>query len=54
MSFDFLKIVGEPSVYRAIAFESAMDEAKAKADEAAAKGQPAPSRKSSPNSAFYP
>jgi predicted cobalt transporter CbtA len=41
LSFGFLKLVGEPSVDRAIAFESAMDEAKAKAkaDEAAAKGQ---------------
>ena len=40
MSFGFLKIVGEPAVDRAIAFESQMDEAKAKAehDEAVAKG----------------
>jgi predicted cobalt transporter CbtA len=44
LSFGFLKIVGEPAVDRAIAFESAMDEAKekAKADEAAAKGMPMP------------
>jgi len=44
LSFCFLKFAGEPSVDRAIAFENAMDEAKAKAkaDEAAAKGQPAP------------
>ena len=43
-SFSFLKIVGEPYVDRAIAFESAMEEAKAKgkAEEAAAKGQPIP------------
>ena len=40
LSFAFLKVVGEPAVDRAIAFETAMDEAKdkAKADEAAAKG----------------
>ncbi len=40
LSFAFLKIVGEPQVDRAIAFESQMDEAKdkAKADEAMAKG----------------
>jgi hypothetical protein len=40
LSFGFLKIVGEPAVDRAIAFETAMDEAKdkAKADEAMAKG----------------
>jgi predicted cobalt transporter CbtA len=44
LSFSFLKLAGEPSVDRAIAFESAMDEAKAKAEaqEAAAKGQPPP------------
>ena len=44
LSFSFLKIVGEPYVDRAIAFESAMEEAKAKAkaEEAAAKGQPIP------------
>ena len=44
LCFCFLKLAGEPSVDRAIAFESAMDEARAKAraDEAAAKGQPAP------------
>jgi len=44
LSFGFLKLAGEPSVDRAIAFENAMDEAKAKAsaEEAAAKGQPAP------------
>ena len=44
LSFAFLKIVGEPAVDRAIAFETAMDQAKAKAarDEAIAKGLPAP------------
>ncbi|HEY1781463.1 MAG TPA: CbtA family protein [Roseiarcus sp.] len=45
LSFGLLKIVGEPAVDRAIAFESAMDEAKAKAehDAAVAKGEtPAP------------
>jgi predicted cobalt transporter CbtA len=40
LSFGFLKLAGEPSVDRAIAFESAMEEAKA--DEAKAKGLPAP------------
>lgn len=44
LSFAFLKIVGEPQVDRAIAFESQMDAArdKAKADEAVAKGLPMP------------
>ena len=44
LSFGFLKIVGEPAVDRAIAFETQMDEAKdkAKKDEAMAKGLPAP------------
>ena len=44
LSFAFLKVVGEPQVDRAIAFESQMDEAKAKAaaDEAKAKGLPVP------------
>ena len=44
LSFGFLKIVGAPAVDRAIAFETAMDEAKdeAKADEAMAKGMPMP------------
>lgn len=44
LSFAFLKVVGEPQVDRAIAFESQMDEAKAKvaADEAKAKGMPMP------------
>ncbi|MCW2284039.1 hypothetical protein M2323_001652 [Rhodoblastus acidophilus] len=50
LSFSFLKGVGGPYVERAIAFESAMDEAKAKAraDEAAAKGQPAPVEQAEP------
>ena len=44
LSFAFLKVVGEPAVDRAIAFETAMDQAKdkAKADEAAAKGMSMP------------
>jgi len=45
LSFTLLKIYGEPAVDRAIAFESAMDKAKAKAehDAAVAKGEnPAP------------
>jgi predicted cobalt transporter CbtA len=50
LSFCFFKLAGEPSVDRAIAFENAMDEAKAKAkaDEAAAKGQPAPVEQAEP------
>ena len=44
LSFAFLKVVGEPQVDRAIAFETQMDEAKAKAaqEEAEAKGMPMP------------
>ncbi len=44
LSFAFLKVAGEPALDRAIAFEAAMDAArdKVKADEAVAKGQPAP------------
>jgi hypothetical protein len=44
LSFGLLKIVGEPAVDRAIAFESAMDEAKMKAehDAAVAKGENPP------------
>ena len=44
LSFAFLKVVGEPAVDRAIAFETQMDEAKdkAKADEAMAKGMSMP------------
>jgi predicted cobalt transporter CbtA len=43
LSFGFFKLAGEPLVERAIAFEKAMDDAKAKAkaDEAAVKGVPA-------------
>ena len=46
LSFAFLKVAGEPAVDRAIAFETQMDEAKAKAtrDEAIAKGMPMPPR----------
>ncbi|MGA7071552.1 CbtA family protein [Bradyrhizobium sp.] len=40
LSFGFLKLAGEPSVDRAIAFESAMEQTKA--DDAKAKGLPAP------------
>src|ERR1700722_16590517 len=44
LSFGILKVVGEPAVDRAIAFESAMDEAKAKAehDAAVARGETPP------------
>jgi predicted cobalt transporter CbtA len=44
LSFGFLRLAGESSVARAIAFETALDEAKAKAaaEAAAANGQPAP------------
>ena len=44
LSFGLLKLVGEPTVDRAIAFESAMDEAKATAehDAAVAKGEKPP------------
>lgn len=41
LSFAFLETVGEPAVDRAIAFETQLDEAKAKHDEAVAKGLPA-------------
>jgi predicted cobalt transporter CbtA len=49
-SFGFLKVAGEPSVERAIAFEKAMDgvKAKAKADKAAAKGLAAPAEEQEP------
>lgn len=40
LSFGYLKLAGEPSVDRAIAFESAMEEARAAEDKA--KGLPAP------------
>ena len=44
LSFGLLKTIGEPAVDKAIAFESAMDEAKAKAehDAAAARGEKPP------------
>jgi Probable cobalt transporter subunit (CbtA) len=44
LSFGFLKLVGEPAVDRAIAFETTMDESKdkAKMDGATASGLPAP------------
>jgi predicted cobalt transporter CbtA len=50
LSFSFLKLVGEPAVDRAIAFETAMDEAKdkAKKDEAMAKGMPMPADDNEP------
>ena len=50
LCFSFLKVVGEPAVDRAIAFETAMDEAKdkAKKDEAMAKGMPMPAGESDP------
>lgn len=50
LSFGFLKIVGEPMVDRAIAFESAMDDAKAQAkvDEAKAKGVVLPKEEPEP------
>jgi predicted cobalt transporter CbtA len=50
LSFCFLKLAGEPSVDRAIAFEKAMDETRAKAEahEGLAKGQPAPVEEGEP------
>ena len=50
LSFGFLKIAGEPAVDRAIAFETAMDEAKDKAakDDAMAKGMPMPKEDADP------
>ncbi|PPQ37281.1 Uncharacterized membrane protein, predicted cobalt tansporter CbtA [Rhodoblastus acidophilus] len=50
LCFSFFKVVGEPTVERAIAFEQSMEEAKAKAkaDEAAAKGLPAPTEQTEP------
>jgi predicted cobalt transporter CbtA len=50
LCFGFLKIFGEPSVDRAIAFEKQMDEAKdkAKADAAMAKGMPMPKEEAEP------
>ena len=56
LSFAFLKIVGEPQVDRAIAFETQMDEVKAKAaaDEAKAKGLLAPSEQADEESGSRP
>jgi predicted cobalt transporter CbtA len=50
LSFGFLKLVGEPPVDRAIAFETAMDEAhdKAKADDARTKGMTMPKEDAEP------
>jgi predicted cobalt transporter CbtA len=50
LSFGFLKLVGEPPVDRAIAFETAMDEAtdKPKADHAMPKGMVMPKEDSEP------
>jgi hypothetical protein len=50
LSFCLLKTAGEPAVDRAIAFETQMDEAKAKAehDEAMAKGMPMPAEEDAP------
>jgi predicted cobalt transporter CbtA len=50
LCFGFLKLVGEPPVDRAIAFETAADEAKdkAEADEAKAKGMTMPQQDSEP------
>jgi predicted cobalt transporter CbtA len=50
LCFAFLKIVGEPQVDRAIAFETALDEAKVKAAAQAliAKGLPAPKEEPEP------
>jgi predicted cobalt transporter CbtA len=50
LSFGFLKLVGEPPVDRAIAFETAMDEAteKPKADHAMPKGMTMPKEDSEP------
>jgi predicted cobalt transporter CbtA len=50
LAFGVLKVAGEPAVDRAIAFESAMDEAKAKAehDAAMAKGEAMPAMEEAP------
>jgi hypothetical protein len=50
LCFSFLKIVGEPQVDRAIAFETQLDEAKARAEAQAliAKGLPAPKEEPEP------
>src|ERR1700744_5299919 len=50
LCFGFLKFFGEPQVDRAIAFETQLDEAKAKAkaDEAMPKGMPMPKEEDEP------
>src|SRR4051812_2452985 len=50
LCFGFLKLAGDPSIERAIAFETAMDEAKHKAAaaEAMTKGMPAPHEHAAP------
>jgi len=50
LCFSFLKVVGEPQVDRAIAFETQLDEAKARAEAQAliAKGLPAPQEEPEP------
>ena len=50
LCFGFLKLFGEPSVDRAIAFETQLDEAKAKAaaEEAVARGLPPPKTEDEP------
>ena len=50
LCFGFLRVAGEPQVDRAIAFETQMDEAKAKAnaDAAMAKGMPMPAEDAEP------
>lgn len=50
LCFGFLKVVGEPQVDRAIAFETQLDQAKAEAAARAliAKGLPAPNKESEP------
>lgn len=50
LSFGLLKLTGEPAVDRAIAFETAMDEAKAQAahDEAVARGENPPAVEAEP------
>lgn len=48
LSFCFLKVVGEPQVDRAIAFENATDAAKDKANDGTAKGMPMPTKDPEP------
>lgn len=51
LAFGLLRVAGEPAVERAITFESAMDEAKAKADHdaAMAKGESPPAAEEAPD-----